>query len=302
MTADRTGTDLRAVLGGAPVGRDVVRVGGPDAPGYLQGQVSQDVDSLDVGSTARTFVLQPNGKVDAWARVTRTGDEEFVLDVDHGGEALVARLRRFLLRTRADVDRLDWHCVALRGPGASEVGLGATNADLSIPAGWPGIDGVCLLGPTADLPIGVVAVGSADIEALRIEAGVPATGRELTERTIPAEAGQWIIDSSVSFTKGCFTGQELVARIDSRGGNVPRHLRGVIVEGTDVPPAGATIEVGGDRVGTITSAGWSTTLAAPIALGYVGRAVVPPARATLTSPGGERWSAEVRALPLVGPD
>ena len=56
-------------------------------------------------------------------------------------------------------------------------------------------------------------------------------GAELTEDTIPAEAGQWLVDASVSFTKGCYTGQELVARIDSRGGNVPRPVRLFVVEG-----------------------------------------------------------------------
>ena len=77
-------------------------------------------------------------------------------------------------------------------------------------------------------------------------------GAELTENTIPAEAGQWVIDQSVSFTKGCYTGQELVARIDSRGGNVPRHLRGVVIEG-DVPPVGAAVVVDEAEVGTLTS-------------------------------------------------
>src|SRR5690606_18640980 len=95
--------DLRARLAAVAVPRDVVRVAGPDALTYLQGQLSQDVvDDFDVGATTWSFVLQPTGKVDSWARVTRTAGDEVLLDVDGGhGEALIARLRRFLLRTKA---------------------------------------------------------------------------------------------------------------------------------------------------------------------------------------------------------
>ncbi len=83
--------------------RDVVLAEGPDAAAFLQGQLSQDVERLPVGAAAWSFVLQPQGKVDAWFRVHRTGDETFELDVDEGwGEALVTRLERFKLRTRCE--------------------------------------------------------------------------------------------------------------------------------------------------------------------------------------------------------
>jgi folate-binding protein YgfZ len=132
----------------------------------------------------------------------------------------------------------------------------------------------------------------------RIAAGVPRMGAELVPgQTIPAEAGQQIIDWSVSFTKGCFTGQELVARIDSRGGHVPRHLRGIVVAGDVEPPPGATIEADGKDVGRLTSVARSVTREATIALGYVARAVTPPAPVTLRWDGGEA-AAEVRTLPL----
>ena len=99
-------------------------------------------------------------------------------------------------------------------------------------------------------------------------------GAELTEDTIPAEAGQWVVDASVSFTKGCFTGQELVARIDSRGGNVPRHLRILDVDGAR---AGA-----GHRAASSTarSSAASTSSAGSVALAYVKRSVTPPAAVT----------------------
>jgi folate-binding protein YgfZ len=145
--------------------------------------------------------------------------------------------------------------------------------------------------------LAVPEVGLDAHEAVRVECGVPRMGRELTEATIPAEAGQWLIDGSVSFTKGCYTGQELVARIDSRGGNVPRHLRGVVVEG-EVPPVGATVVVGDAEVGTLTSVVQSIALEAPVALAYVSRKVEPATGAEVTWDGGHA-AARIESLPLV---
>ena len=129
-------------------------------------------------------------------------------------------------------------------------------------------------------------------EAVRIEAGVPAMGAELTERTIPAETG--IVDRTVSFTKGCYTGQELVARIDSRGGHVPRHLRGVVLSAP--APVGATVEIDGKNVGALTSV--ARRPAGAVALAYVGRDVAPPAGGTVSWEGGTT-SGRVEVLPLV---
>jgi tRNA-modifying protein YgfZ len=285
--------DLRQSLAAIAVDRDVVRVTGPEALAYLQGQLSQDVvDDFDVGATNWSFVLQPTGKVDAWVRVTRVGGDEVVLDVDGGhGEALIARLRRFLLRTKADIDPLDWACVALRGPGAvaaaREAAEAASSAGpaLAVTAGWPGVEGADLLGPSVRPPVGVPGADLEAYEALRILSGVPAMGAELTDKTIPAEAGQWVVDASINFTKGCFTGQELVARIDSRGGHVPRHLRGLVIEQGERPPLDAPIVVDGREVGRVTSAARAPGGGA-VALGYVGRGVTPPAAVEVSTPGG----------------
>ena len=96
--------------------RDVMRVCGPDAQSYLQGQTSQDVAKLGDGDWAWALVLQPQGKLDAFVRVSRRGPDEFLLDTDAGmGPALVARLGRFKLRTKVDIDQLDWQVVAVRG-------------------------------------------------------------------------------------------------------------------------------------------------------------------------------------------
>ena len=82
--------------------RDTIRVEGPDAAAYLQGQISQDVDAIGVGETAWSLVLQPNGKLASWFRIHRVAEQEFLLDTDEGhGSGLVARLERFKLRTDA---------------------------------------------------------------------------------------------------------------------------------------------------------------------------------------------------------
>jgi tRNA-modifying protein YgfZ len=269
--------------------RDFVRVSGPDAVSFLQGQCSQDVAALEIGRSAWSLVLQPQGKVDALVRATRTSEDVIVLDTDGGhGEALIARLSRFKLRVKADIEALEWRCLGLRGPRASEWAAAAGAVDAS----WPGLPGVDLLGSEPERPEGVPLIGRDAYEVARIEAGVPATGAELTERPIPAEAG--IVTRTASFTKGCYTGQELVARIDSRGGNVPRHLRGLTLAGE--APAGASIQIDGKVVGSLTSVAPKGIGA--VALAYVGRDVQPPAAAVVSWEGG-RVDARIEALPLV---
>ncbi len=235
---------------------------GPEAATYLQGQLSQDVLSLVEGASSWTFLLDPSGKLGTWLRVTRTGPESFVIDGDPGtAEVAMARLNRFKLRTKADIVLLD---------------------DDPVPAGDDGDE------------------DEVEVEVERIEAGVPRAGAELVDDVIPAELGQWMIDASVSFTKGCYTGQELVARVDSRGGNVPRHLRGLVVEGDLVPPVGAELVAdpsgAAKVVGAVTSSARSPELG-PVALAFVHRTIEPPGEVQVRWDGGQA-TAQVRDLPL----
>ena len=261
--------------------RDLVWCEGPDAASYLQGQVSQEVEGLAVGESRPTLVLQPQGRVEVFGRLTRTGDDRFLIDVEPGhGEATLARLQRFKIRVDAEL-RLE--------PGVAVVSVrdstAPEGADLSLAATWPAHDGVDLVGP----PDGLVAVDTTeDLEAARIEAGVPRMGAELDDATIPAEAGAWMIDASVSFTKGCYVGQELVARVDSRGSNTPRRLRRFRFEG-DAPAVGSPVVIDGSVVGALTSA------AHGVALGYVGRGAVDATTATVGE-GDEARPASIEAL------
>lgn len=222
----------------------MVQVSGPDAAAYLQSQVSQELRPLQVGSSAWTFVLQPTGKIDVLARVWRTGDDTFVLDTDAGfGDVLIARLNRFKIRVKADIALLPWTCLAVRGENAAGVSGGL--------ASWGG--GVDLLGESPQPPAGATPGTSDDLLAARIEAVWPQMGAEIVPgETIPAETG--ITDVAVSFTKGCYPGQELVERMDSRGATAPRLLQ---------------------RVPAASGAGTVTSVHGGHALAYVKRADLP---------------------------
>jgi folate-binding protein YgfZ len=247
----------------AVLARDVVMARGPDAATYLQGQLSQDVAALAVGESTFSLLLQPQGKVDAWLRVTRIDDD--ALDVDAGwGEHVLARLKRFLLRVKVELEPVDWPMTAVL-EGEAPVPEGAWRVVAELGAGFDLLN--------AGLPVGADEV--TDYDERRIRAAVPRMGSELDESTIPASAG--IVDRSVSFTKGCYTGQELVARIDSRGDRVPTKLRRV----TGSVPVGATLVVGDKDVGRVTST------ANEVALAYVRREVELPADAVARWDGGE---------------
>jgi tRNA-modifying protein YgfZ len=290
--------------------RDVIIASGPDAIGYLQGQLSQDVEGLSPGRSVRSLVLEPGGRVDAWMRVWGRDGDEVLIDLEAGaGEALLGRLERFRLRVDVAFHLSSWTLVALRGPAtppAQDLAR-ATGAELVDEVDWAGLSGIDLLGPAVTAPAGIRPAGADALEVVRIEAGLPAMGSELgpglDPLVIPAEAGEWLVDRSVSFTKGCYVGQELVARVDSRGSNTPRNLRGVVIRGEEVPPAGAELVVDGKVRGSVTSAGWSAELEVPVALAYVHRSVEPGATGLLgwDAPDGRAPSceAQVRALPLV---
>ena len=198
--------------------RDVVVVRGPDAASFLQSQTSQDLRPLAVGDSAWSFLLEPQGRIDVLLRVWRAAEDEYVLDTDAGfGEAMRARLQRFRIRVKADVEPVGWRCIAVRGEGAE--GLAG------LPA-WGG--GVDLLGPDPSPPVGARAGTAEDLLRARIDAVWPAMGTEILPGvTIPAETG--IVPQAVSFTKGCYPGQELVERMDSRGATARRSLQRVRV-------------------------------------------------------------------------
>jgi len=214
--------------------RDVVTVSGPDACRYLHSQVAQDVEALEVGAGAWSLVLAPNGRVDVLARIQRRADDRFELDSEAGyGDVLAQRLDRFKIRVDAEV------AMETRDLAGTEV------------VGWWGSD-QWDAGP--------------EYEAARVAAGWPAMGTEIVPgERIPAEVG--VAAAAVSFTKGCYPGQELVERMDSRGSQAPHQLRIVTVAQGASPgdPIVDPADPDGAPVGMLTS------VAGGRALGYVRR-------------------------------
>jgi folate-binding protein YgfZ len=300
---------LRRAAGAAVSRRAVVRASGPETRRFLQGQLSQDVEGLVPGEARWTLLLEPQGKVVAWLRVWgRPDPDELLLDVEPELAARVlARLERFKLRTRCELELLEWDLVSVRGPEAPSAGELAADAVLAAEVPWPGVGGVDLLGEVVGVPDGVPVVGTDAVRSVRIEAGWPTNVDELAAddepSVIPGEAGRWLVEASVSFTKGCYTGQELVARVDARGNNTPRHLRGVVLGTNVLPPVGARIVDDGVERGALTSVGESLDLRAPVALAFVHRSVEPPASVELRwrAPDGSEAlaPAQVRELPLL---
>ena len=286
---------LREDVGAVPGERDVLKASGPDAQSYLDGQLSQDIAALDVGKSAWSFILQPTGKVDAYCRVFRASEEEFYLEVPAGyGEDTLTRLQRFKLRVDCELELLRWQFCAIRGPKsaeAAEIVLSETSHRALIArTEWSGAAGFDLLSPELSLS-GIRECSPAALEALRIESGTLLMGKDIAEGSIPAEVGNRILNEAVSFTKGCYAGQELVARVESRGGNVPRRLLGVIFEGyadtaddsfvgSPLPEAGDQLHEAADsarQIGTLTSVACSPRLGS-IGLALVHRSVDPSAK------------------------
>jgi folate-binding protein YgfZ len=273
--------------------RDVVIVSGPDALSYLQSLVSQDLDDLADGQNVRSLLLTPQGKLEADFQLARRGDDAWLVCEGGRGDQLAAALERFKIRVQVDVAlAADFRVLAVRGP----MSLADARDDVAVvPLPWPGGDRFDLVGPlvavevaqTALADAGVPLIDGGDYEARRISAGIPRLGFDLDEKTIPQEA--FLDRDAVSFSKGCFLGQELVCRIDTRG-HVNKYLRRLTVAEGEDPPRGAEIVAGDKAVGTVTSA------AQHVALGYVRREVEPPADVTLRWDGGEA-KARVEEIP-----
>ncbi len=292
--------------------RGFVLVTGDDARSFLQALVSADLDPLQSGSGAPSLLLTPQGKLDVAFRLLVVGDDLW-LDSDPGlGAQLKASLDRFRIRVKAEVvDRSDeWAMVSLIGPSVLDRWTGPVPSELH--AHLPADDllvvrtetGLDLVGSRVAIDAMVdtlrnddwTQVGPKAFDAFRIERGIPLQPVDIDDKTIPQEAELEL--DAVSFTKGCFLGQELVCRIDSRG-HVNRFLRRFhMIEG-DWPAAGAAVVVGDKVVGALTS------VAAPHvptgALGYVRREVEPPAIVDLILQDGGTARATVLSLKEGGP-
>lgn len=247
----------------APTTPDLVWFGGSDAMRFLNDLISQEIADMTPGTVRRSFLLTPQGKLDHIMWVLGGGDEVGLV-VDEGrGEDLVAKLSRYRIRVDVEIEPSTVERWLVVGPfGADSGRWEGSRSGLVADLSWPRVERTLVVGEKPDLPVMSVE----DYEVLRIEAGQPLMGMDVTDATIPQETG--LVGPSISFEKGCFLGQELVARLDSRGGRVNHHLRILRFEGS-APAAGEAVTKGGEQVGTMTSA------AGEVGLGLLRRGVEP---------------------------
>jgi folate-binding protein YgfZ len=285
---------------------DVLR---PDGAEYLQGQLTNDVEAVGVGEGQYAALLDRKGHMQADLRVLRVGDEAILLDTEPATKD--AALRHLTMYSIGrDVEVADASAerasLSLIGPRAAEIAgtpplprfanEAATIAGVDVVAVGTR-DGIDLLVPAAEreraigalTAAGAVEVSPEAVEILRVESGVPRFGAEMDAATMPAEAA--IVEDAISFTKGCYIGQETVARLHYKG-KPNRHLRGLRLSAAAAP--GAALRLGEKEVGTLGGSVVSPALG-PIGLAIVRREAEPGAELAV---GEDGVTAEVVALPF----
>jgi folate-binding protein YgfZ len=237
--------------------REFVRVVGPDAEDFLQRMLSQDV-VMETGEAREALLLTAKARVIAPMTVLRRGEADYLLSTDQSlGQRVVVELRRFRFAAKVEIE-VEPHD-ALLVFGARPDGLAYPVVDYG-EAAWELVDA-----PDVE---SAEWLDEDELEWLRVRAGTPRAGREIDDRVLPAEAG--LTERAVSFTKGCYPGQEPVARLHNRGHD-NRGLRVLELDTEDVPEADAELLYDGRAVGRITSSAKRNGVV--IALGYVRREV-----------------------------
>jgi len=212
--------------------RAFVRVAGPDAADYLERMVSNEVATLAPGESREALLLTPKARVIAPLVVVRRGEDDFLLLTEPElGEVVRAQLVRGRFAAKCVIEPEEHTSTVVLGEGD-----GIPTDDYGVPAREV---------------LDVDADGEADeLERLRIDAGTPRFGAEIDDRVLPAEAG--LVERAISFTKGCYPGQEPIARLHYRG-KANRRLRILALEDDHAPASEAELELDGKVVGRVTS-------------------------------------------------
>ena len=314
-----------AVIDRSDRGRIVVS--GADRASYLQGLLTNDIVALAAGQGCYAAYLTAQGRMIADLHVYELGDVILLTMAGDVKDAVMAKLDQFIFGEDVqlgDVTRT-FAQIAIVGPEAADRVarvIGGVTADAlgGLPehgnaraqwaggaaivarvsdTGEPGFDLFVEQPRTAELKaalsaIDVAPIDAATAEAIRIESGVALFHRDMDEETIPLEAG--IESRAISFSKGCYVGQEVIIRVLHRGhGRVARKLVGLTFDGSQAPAPGAKIRAGDREIGEVTSSTVSPALQRPIALGYVHRDFVEPGSKVSVDGVG----AEVVALPIL---
>ena len=278
-----------------------IEVRGADAVDFLESQLTNDIASLEPGAGCYAALLDRKGHLQSDVRVLVIDpDRVWLLAEDSGAERLVAHLGLYRIGREVEVERIDLNVTSVIGPAAAVAsGIDRPGTEHSHHAVADGVraiataEGIDLLSagsPSSALAGAELPEASEEAaEIVRVEAGRPRFGREMTAETMPAEAG--IVERAVSFTKGCYIGQETVARLHYKG-RPNRHLRGLVL--TREAAAGAAVRLGDRELGRIGTAVVSPKHG-PIALAILRREAEPGARVEVGDAGGD---AEVVALPF----
>ena len=308
--------------------RALLQLIGPDRLSYLQGLVSNDLRSLKPGDGQYATFLTQQGKVLGDVRIL-SSENSFYLDLwEFIKDKIGAHLNRYLVADEVEIaDRSEGYgIISIQGP-QSEALLRNLVGHAQLPTGpiqhtIVEVDGakVCavrsshtgevgfdLIVPKSNLKslaqrcteigkqFSAAWVGEEAQNILRIEAGIPRYGIDFTEDNLLLEVG---LDHAVSFTKGCYLGQEVVERIRSRG-HVNKKLVGLTLEGQESPSPGDLILSGDRPVGTVTSSVRSPALGQPIAFGYVNKDCWNPDTSLTVNHNGILLGARVTDLPFV---
>jgi folate-binding protein YgfZ len=258
------------VVSGEPMthvlaGQSLWQLSGPDRERYLNGQVTQDVAALVEGEAGLAAVCTAKGRMEGSLWIAAHGDAYF-LDADPTlRESLGARLEKYLIADDAAFEDISdsWslsHVFGATAPAAPATGFVIRHARYGPPGHdvWIPGSGAVVVGDRVEDDV---------VETLRLQNGIPRWGAELTAQTLPPEAGPVML-RALSYTKGCYVGQETIARLKSVG-HVNRTLVFLRSAGADVAVPGTKLVAGEKEVGTVTSSGFSPRLGAGIALGYV---------------------------------
>jgi folate-binding protein YgfZ len=252
-------------------GQALWRLSGPDRVRYLNGQVTQDVTALAPDQAHFAAVCTAKGRMEGALWIAAHGDSFYLDAAPELRDSLGPRLEKYLIADDAQFEDLSesWRLSHVFGAVAPPVPAGGF-AVRHARFGLPGHD---VWNPGGEPVVAGDAVEEDVVETLRLEHGIPRWDAELTAQTLPPEAGPVMLDA-ISYTKGCYVGQETIARLKSIG-HVNRTLVFLRSATAAYPASGAKLAADDKEVGVVTSSGFSPRLGVGIALGYA-----PPRFAT----------------------
>jgi folate-binding protein YgfZ len=315
--------------------RGRIALRGADRKTFLHALLTNDIAALGPGEGCYAAFLTPQGRFIADMYVFDLGDAT-LLDVHSDvNDNVMARLDMLIFSEDVQLGDVTeaWGCLSVQGPAsaallaqalgegeggriaaelsgladlasarhtfAGDIAIVARSDEYGGAGFWVYLPAALVMSLMAALELAGATVVEPDVaEVLRIESGRPAFHADLDEETIPLEAG--LESRAISWTKGCYPGQEVIVRIRDRGhGRVARKLVGLRLDGSEVPARASRLEADGKDVGRITSAAWSPALQCPIALGYVHRDLAEPGRRVHVAHGEATLTATVSELPFV---